>query len=179
MNNNLFTHNVFNYPWIVQIQFALSIHNIILHFSYPWIGNCSIDNRGFHDKEIWCISVRLTDRSEVTRHKINLVKNCYQWDLNPWLPDCRSNAQLTVLGRNLLKIFEVSFLLFHAPLHMLGHLFLKSIEHDFIKAKAFNDSQGQPNSDLAQLAEQWPDDLKVVSSNPTGGNFWQNLFCSV
>ena len=29
----------------------------------------------------------------------------------------------------------------------------------------------QPNSDLAQLAEQWTDDQEVVSSNPTGDNF--------
>ena len=30
----------------------------------------------------------------------------------------------------------------------------------------------QPNSDLAQLGEQETDDLEVVSSNPTGGNFF-------
>ena len=29
----------------------------------------------------------------------------------------------------------------------------------------------QPNSDLAQLAQQWTDDQEVVSSNPTGKNF--------
>ena len=29
----------------------------------------------------------------------------------------------------------------------------------------------QSNSDLAQLVEQWIDDLEVMSSNPTGNNF--------
>ena len=43
-------------------------------------------------------------------------------------PDHQSQALLTVLVRNLLEMSEVSFLLFHAPLHM------ESIEHDFIKA---------------------------------------------
>ena len=38
----------------------------------------------------------------------------------------------TELGRNLLEMSEVSFLLFHASLHMFD--FLESIEHDFIKA---------------------------------------------
>ena len=92
-------------------------------------------SRVFHDNEIWRISVRLSDRSEVTQHKINFVKNFPQWGLNPQPPDHQSNALLTVLGRNLLKISEVSFLLFHAPLHLLGLcLFLESIEHDFIRA---------------------------------------------
>ena len=35
------------------------------------------------------------------------------------------------------------------------------------------------DSCLAQLVEQKSDDLEVVSSNLTGGNFWQNLFCVV
>ena len=52
---------------------------------------------------------------------------------------------------------------------MLGLcLFLESIEHNF---RGLNDSQGQLNSDLAQLTEQLTDDLEVVSSKPTGDNF--------
>ena len=35
------------------------------------------------------------------------------------------------------------------------------------------------DSTLAQLAEQETDDQEVAGSNPTGGNFWQNLFCAV
>ena len=46
------------------------------------------------------------------------------------------------------------------------------MEHDFIKV--FNDSHRQPNSDLAQLAEQWTDDLEVVSSNPRGCDIHEN-----
>ena len=34
---------------------------------------------GFHDKEIWRISVRLSDRSEVTQHKINFIKKFPGW----------------------------------------------------------------------------------------------------
>ena len=37
--------------------------------------------------------------------------------------------------------------------------------------KDLNDSHPQPNSDLAQLEEQWAGDLEVVSSNPTGDSF--------
>ena len=81
------------------------------------------DIRVFHDKEIWRISVRLSDRSEITQNKLNLVKNCPQWGLNSQPPDHEPNAVLTVLGRNLLKFSEVSFLLFHAPLHMLHFVY--------------------------------------------------------
>ena len=65
------------------------------------------------------ISVRLSDRFKVTQNKINFVKNYPQWGLNSQPPDHQSNALKTVLGKNLLEISEVSFLLFHAPLHML------------------------------------------------------------
>ena len=80
-------------------------------------------------------TVRLSDRSEGTQHKINFVKNFPQWGLNTQPPDHQSNALLTMLRRNLLKITEVNSLLFNAPLHLLGLcLFLESIEHDFIRA---------------------------------------------
>ena len=57
-------------------------------------------------------------------------------------------------------------------------LFISRINRAWLY-KDLNDSHPQPKSDLAQLREQETDDLEVVSSNPTGGNFWQNLFCSV
>ena len=47
-------------------------------------------------------------------------------------------------------------------------LFLESIEHNFIKALMIH---RQPNSDLAQLVEQWTDDMEIVSSDLTGDNF--------
>ena len=34
-----------------------------------------IVNQIFHEKEIWCISVRSSDRSKITQNKINFVKN--------------------------------------------------------------------------------------------------------
>ena len=52
---------------------------------------------------------------------------------------------------------------------MLG-LFISKINRVRLY-KGLNDSQGQPNSDLAQLTEQLTDDLEVVSSNPTEDNF--------
>ena len=58
--------------------------------------------RVFHDKEIWCISVRLSDRSKVTQNKINSIKNFPQWGLNPWPPDHHFNALPTEPGRDLL-----------------------------------------------------------------------------
>ena len=48
MNNNLFTHNILNYPWIMQIHFTVSMHNTVSHFSYPWIVNDSMDNANEH-----------------------------------------------------------------------------------------------------------------------------------
>ena len=56
MNNNLFTLNVFNYPWIVQIHFALSMNNALLHFSYPWIVNCSMDSADEHLTYPWIVN---------------------------------------------------------------------------------------------------------------------------
>ena len=51
---------------------------------------------------------------------------------------------------------------------MLGLcLFLESIEHDFIKALMVHTH----NCDLAQLAEYETDDLEVMSSKNTLGNF--------
>ena len=135
------------------------------------------NNWVFLVRPIRCISIRLSDRSKVTQNKINFTKNSSQLDLNSQPPDHQSHALLTELGRNLLGMSEVNFLLFHAPPSHVGLcLFLESIEHDY---KGLDDSHPQPNSDLAQLAEHGTDDLEVVSSNPTGDNFWQNLFCSV
>ena len=41
-------------------------------------------------------------------------------------PDHQSHALPTVLGKNLLEISEVSFLLFHAPLHMLDFVYFQN-----------------------------------------------------
>ena len=42
--------------------------------------------------------------------------------------------------------------------------------------KGLNDSHPQPNSDLAQLGEQETDDLEVVSSNPGGGEIFDEIY---
>ena len=55
----------------------------------------------FHSKEISSISVRLSDRSKVTQNKINVVKNCPQWSLNPQPLDHHSNALPTELSHYL------------------------------------------------------------------------------
>ena len=44
------------------------------------------------------ISGRLSDRSEVTQHKINFVKNCPYLGLNPQPPDHQSHALPSVLS---------------------------------------------------------------------------------
>ena len=56
-------------------------------------------------------------------------------------------------------------------------LFISRINRPHL-CKGLNNLHRQPNSDLAQLAEHYSDDLEV-GSNPTGGNFGRNLFCSV
>ena len=131
-----------------------------------------------HDEEIWRISVRLSDRSEVTQQKINCIKNCHQWCLNSQTPDHQSHALPTALGRNLLEISEVSFLLFHAPFHMLDFVYFSRINRAWLY-KGLNDSYVQPNSDLAQLAEHETDDPEVVCVQTPLGNFLTKfiLFC--
>ena len=64
------------------------------------------------------VSDNLTDlRLHSTKKKF--IKNCPLWGLNSQPPDHQSHALVTELGKNLLEMSEVSFILFHAPLHML------------------------------------------------------------
>ena len=67
-------------------------------------------NQVFHDKEIWCISVRLSDHY--------------------------SNALPTKLGRNLLgsRFLKWSLFVSCTTSHYALYSFLESIEHDFLKA---------------------------------------------
>ena len=53
-----------------------------------------------HDKEIWRISVRLSDRSEVTQHKINFIKIAPSGILTHDLLIVSLMYLPTVLGRN-------------------------------------------------------------------------------
>ena len=104
------------------------------------------------------------------------IKNCHYWGLNPQPPDYHSNALLTMLARNLLERRFLNWALFvsYTTSHFGLWLFLESIEHDYTY-KGLNDWHRQPNSDLAQLTEHESDDLEVVGSIPSRGNF---LFCS-
>ena len=52
-----------------------------------------------------------------------IIKNCPQWSLDPLPPAHQSHALPTELGRNLLEISEMSFLLFHALLHILEFVY--------------------------------------------------------
>ena len=93
------------------------------------------DNRVFHDKEIWCISVRLSDRSEVTQHKINVVKK-----VSPVGFELTTSGSSVWCSDNLASQesvgdvwSELSFI--SCTTSQVGLcLFLESIEHDFIKA---------------------------------------------
>ena len=92
--------------------------------------------RVFHDKEIWRISVRLSDRSEVTQHKITFVKNFPPLRFEPmtsWSSvSCSSNwARKEYVGDFWCESSFVSCTTSHVGLC----LFLESIEHDFIKAQ--------------------------------------------
>ena len=44
---------ILQYPWI---HYALSMHNAILHFGYPCIVNCSMDNGKEHFTYPWKIN---------------------------------------------------------------------------------------------------------------------------
>ena len=70
------------------------------------------NNQVFHDRPVCCISVRLSDKSEVTQHKINFFKNCPQCCLNPQPPEHYSNPLPTELRRNGVEISEVNFVCF-------------------------------------------------------------------
>ena len=122
------------------------------------------------------VSVRLSDRFKVTQNKINFIKNCLQWGLNSQLPDHDSNALTTELGRNLLGRRFLKWAFMHH--FTCGTLCISRINGAWLY-KGHEDSGWQLNGDLAQLSEHWSHDPEVVSSNPTGGNFWRTLFCSV
>ena len=85
---------------------------------------CCAVNWVFLDRPIWRISVRLSDRSKVTQHKINFIKNCPQWGLNSQPPDHQSHALPTVLSHYL--VVDVN----HQGLYK-GVFTLSETENDF------------------------------------------------
>ena len=90
------------YHLLNSINQFWSISWTILLFDYR--SNISkVHNRVFHDKEINHISVRLSNRSKVAQNKINFIKNCPHWGLNPQPLDHQSNALPIEPRRNLLR----------------------------------------------------------------------------
>ena len=54
-------------------------------------------------------------------------------------------------------------------------LFISRINRTWLY-KGHEDSGWQLNVDIAQLVRHWPEDLEVLVSNLTGGNFWRIFF---
>ena len=107
--------------------------------------------------------------TDLKLHKIIFFfKNYLQWGLNLQPPDHQSHALLTVLGRNLLEISEVSFLFF---MHHFTcwTLFISGINRAQLH-KGLNDSHRQPNSDLTLLT------TSLVSSDLESESFNSVLF---
>ena len=163
---------------IRYISVRLSKRSKVIQNKIVFVKNCSSGD-WIHDLLIWFISVRLSKRSKVTQNKINFVKNFSQWSLNPWPSDHYSNVLPTELGRNLLGrrflkwAFFVSCTTSHVEL-----LFFSRINRAWLY-KGLNVSHKQPNIDLVELTEHLSDDQEIEGSNPNGGNFWWNIFCSM
>ena len=102
---------VFHIPLVLLFYLGRNIHkraNLSWHSTHQLkilIANIQrpmyLNNWVFHDRPVWRISVRLSDRSKVTQNKINFVKNCPQWGLNSQPPDHQSPALTTVLSHYL------------------------------------------------------------------------------
>ena len=134
-------------------------------------------NQVFHDKEIWSISVTLFDRSEVTQHKINFVKNCPQWGLNLQPLDHQSNALPDELSHIWLSVWIIKEFVKSCSIDSRNK---QSTTCEVVhETKESSLQTSKADSWLAQLSEHQTDDPEVASSNPTEGNFWQNLFCAV
>ena len=146
-----------------------------LHFSQICMVKIlkTLHNWVFHDRPVWCISVRLFDRTKVTRNKINFVKNCPQWGLNSQPPDHESPALTTVLSHYLVVGVGVAFI----KSCSIDSRNKQSPTCEVVHETKERSLQKSPtDSLLAQLVEQETDDQEVMSSNPTGGNFWKICF---
>ena len=125
------------------------------------------------------VSVRLSDRSlhreEQKKFRQKLPPLGLETRTSRSSGQCLTNwARQESVGQ---EISEVSFVCFMYHF-TCWTLFISRINRAWLY-KGLNDSRRQANSDLAQLAEHEADDWEVVGSNPTGGNFWRNLFCAV
>ena len=89
------------WSWRILVLRRAPENDVLVCFMYWW--NVSVKSEYllltlniwvFHVRSIWRISVRLSDTSKVTQHKINFVKNCPQWGLNSQPLDHQSHALL-------------------------------------------------------------------------------------
>ena len=105
------------------------------------------------------------------KSKKKFVTNYPQWGLKPGPPDHEANALPTELGWRSVgqKISEVSFVCFMHHFTCCT-LFISRINRAWLY-KGHEDSGWQLNVDIVQLVEHWPNDLEVLVSIPTGGNF--------
>ena len=179
--------------WMLINFLSLKIKLSFGHIFYPC--NCYCQSYGFFLLGFFPIKkshAHYLIRSEVTQHKINFVKNCPQWGLNQQPSDHQSHALPTELSHYLVVCMKVvqdgrtgaytpCESLMSLESHALLILKLNNVQHEKLCMKQKESSlQKSPTySCLAQLTEHATDDPEVVTSNPSGGNFWQNLFCSV
>ena len=64
----------------MQINFVWSIHNAILHFSYPWIVNCSMGNANDHFTYPWTVnSIIQVQLDELVCCSVNKWKQVEFW----------------------------------------------------------------------------------------------------
>ena len=77
----------------------------------------------FHVGPIWRIFCQIIWQIESYTAQNKFRQKLSPVGLNSQPPDHQFHALLTELGRNLLAMSEVSFLLFHAPLHMLEFVY--------------------------------------------------------
>ena len=95
----------------------------------------NLGNWVFHVRSFRHISVRLSDRSKITQHKINFVKNCppvgFELTTSRSSVPCSPNwAREESVGDFWSEFSFVPCTTLHVGLC----LFLESIEHDFVKA---------------------------------------------
>ena len=136
----------------------------------PISGNVRLRSFGiwvFHDRHFCQIIWQIFTQGRAKK----FIKNCPQWGLKPGPPNLQANALPTELGRNLSGRRFLKWALFVSctTSHVGLCSFLES--NRAWPYKGHEDSGWQLNVDLAQLVRLWPEDLEVLASIPTGGNW--------
>ena len=111
----------------------------------------TVNIRVFHDKEIWRISVRISDRSKVTQNKIKFHQKLppvgFELTTSRSSVSCSANcASKESVGDLWIELSFVSCITSHVG---CWTLFFSGINRAWLY-KGLSDLQRQPNSDLAQ-----------------------------